>query len=79
MKTWPNIFFPYESYVPLNWDFSNLDEVIETYISKEKKFTKFNSFAELLKIFLKYKYILRAAPLFHISTKSPNYCQYAHK
>ena len=22
---------------------------------------------------------LRAAPLFHMSTKSPNYCQYAHK
>ncbi len=40
MKTWPNIFFPYESYVPLNWDFSNLDEVIETYISNEKKRTE---------------------------------------
>ena len=27
--------------------------------------TKFNSFVELLKIFLKFQYILRAAPLFH--------------
>ena len=46
---------------------------------KKENVTKFNSFAELLKIFLKFQYILRAAPLFHISTKSPNCCQYAHK
>ena len=47
----------------------------------KKQVTKFNSFAELWKIpvFLKFKHTLRAAHLFHISTKSPNYYQYAHK
>ena len=32
MKTWPNIFIPKKTYVPLEWDFSNLEEIFETYI-----------------------------------------------
>ncbi len=32
METWPNIFLPNKTYVPLEWDFSNLEEIFETYI-----------------------------------------------
>lgn len=29
METWPNLFLPDKTYVPLNWDFSNLNEKLE--------------------------------------------------
>ena len=39
---------------------------------------EYGYFTKVSKIFLDL-IELRAAPLFHMSTKSPNYCQYAHK
>lgn len=36
METWPNIFIPNKTYVPLEWDFSNLDEICETFIKNDK-------------------------------------------
>ena len=36
MKTWPNIFIPHKTYVPLEWDFSNLDEIFETFVKNDK-------------------------------------------
>ena len=36
MKTWPNIFIPNKTYVPLEWDFNNLEEIFETYITNHK-------------------------------------------
>ena len=36
METWPNIFIPNKTYVPLEWDFSNLEEIFETYINNHK-------------------------------------------
>lgn len=29
LQTWPNIYIPEQTYLPLNWNFSNLDTVIE--------------------------------------------------
>ena len=36
METWPNIFIPHKTYVPLEWDFSNLDEIFETFVKNDK-------------------------------------------
>jgi len=36
METWPNIFIPHKTYVPLEWDFSNLEEIFETFIKNYK-------------------------------------------
>ncbi len=36
MHTWPDIFIPMESYIPIDWDFKNLDKVIDEMISNEK-------------------------------------------
>ena len=36
METWPSIFIPKKTYVPLEWDFSNLEEIFETYIQNHK-------------------------------------------
>tara|TARA_B100000963_G_C22595517_1_gene657649 strand:+ start:168 stop:1334 length:1167 start_codon:yes stop_codon:yes gene_type:complete len=36
METWPNIFLPNKTYVPLEWDFSNLEEIFEIYIKNHK-------------------------------------------
>ena len=36
METWPNIFIPHKTYVPLEWDFSNLDEIFETFVENDK-------------------------------------------
>ena len=33
MQTWPNIFIPNKTYVPLEWDFSNLEEIFDTYLN----------------------------------------------
>ena len=35
METWPNIFIPNKTYVPF-WDFSNLEEIFETYIKNHR-------------------------------------------
>lgn len=37
METAPNIFIPYENYVPVKWDFSDLEEKLEYYLSHEKE------------------------------------------
>lgn len=37
METWPNIFIPNETYVPLDWDFGNLDELLEANIDNEAR------------------------------------------
>ena len=36
METWPNIFLPNKTYIPLECDFSNLEEIFETYIKNYK-------------------------------------------
>ena len=36
MQTWPNIFIPNKTYVPLEWDFSNLEEIFDTYSKNHK-------------------------------------------
>ena len=36
MKTWPNVFIPGKTYVPLEWDFSNLEEIFQTYIQNHR-------------------------------------------
>ncbi|MDR3343235.1 MAG: glycosyltransferase [Treponema sp.] len=31
LKTWPDVYIPYETYVPLNWDGTDIIEKVETY------------------------------------------------
>lgn len=43
MDTWPNIFIPNETYIPIDWDFNNLEEKLIHYIndsSERKKIAK---------------------------------------
>ena len=46
METWPNIFIPNKTYVPLEWDFSNLEEIFETYIKNHRLRNKIISFSQ---------------------------------
>jgi len=46
--SWPNIYIPYETYVPLAWDGSDLLEQTERYLAdeKERKRIAFNAFEQ---------------------------------
>jgi hypothetical protein len=35
LKTWPDIYIPYETYVPLNWDGRDIKEKAETYLADD--------------------------------------------
>jgi hypothetical protein len=35
IKTWPNLFVPHETYVPVAWDFSNLENACKPYLDDE--------------------------------------------
>jgi len=37
VRTWPDIFVPHETYVPVSWDFSDLEEVCAPYLADESK------------------------------------------
>jgi hypothetical protein len=37
LETWPNIFVPNETYIPINWDGSDLIEKCEEYLQNEKE------------------------------------------
>ncbi|MDR0598525.1 MAG: glycosyltransferase [Treponema sp.] len=37
LKTWPNIYLPHETYVPLNWDGTDLREKTKQYLGDEKE------------------------------------------
>ena len=37
METWPDIFIPNQTYVPLKWGFEDLDEVLDAAIMDDKK------------------------------------------
>ncbi|EEX08963.1 conserved hypothetical protein [Ruegeria lacuscaerulensis ITI-1157] len=37
VQTWPDIFVPHETYVPVSWDFSDLEEVCAPYLADESK------------------------------------------
>jgi hypothetical protein len=36
LKTWPDIYIPYETYIPLNWDGTDIKEKTETYLADNK-------------------------------------------
>ena len=38
IETWPNIYIPEKTYLPLNWDFSNLENVIERIVHNKDLF-----------------------------------------
>ena len=46
MQTWPNIFIPNKTYVPLEWDFSNLEEICETYPKNHRLRNKIISYSQ---------------------------------
>jgi len=46
MQTWPNIFIPNKTYVPLEWDFSNLEEIFETYPKNHKLRNRIISYSQ---------------------------------
>jgi hypothetical protein len=35
MKTWPDVYIPYETYIPLKWDGSDIKEKAETYLADD--------------------------------------------
>jgi hypothetical protein len=37
LKTWPDVYIPYETYVPLSWDGTDISEKAETYLGDEKE------------------------------------------
>jgi hypothetical protein len=37
LKTWPDVYIPYETYVPLNWDGTDIKVKTETYLADEKE------------------------------------------
>ncbi|MCF8354375.1 MAG: hypothetical protein K9H48_07970 [Melioribacteraceae bacterium] len=38
LETWPNIFIPYKTYIPCNYDFSDLEEVVTNALNKYDKY-----------------------------------------
>jgi hypothetical protein len=36
LKTWPDVYIPYETYIPLNWDGTDLIEKTEIYLGDHK-------------------------------------------
>ena len=36
-ETWPDIFVPFETYVPIRWDFSDLEEKTRYYLAHESE------------------------------------------
>jgi hypothetical protein len=37
LKTWPDVYIPYETYVPLDWDGNDIKEKAETYLADGKE------------------------------------------
>jgi hypothetical protein len=37
IKTWPDIYIPYETYVPVNWDGTDIIEKAETYLANDQE------------------------------------------
>jgi hypothetical protein len=37
LKTWPDIYIPYETYVPVNWDGTDIIEKAETYLANDRE------------------------------------------
>jgi hypothetical protein len=35
LKTWPDVYIPYETYIPLKWDGSDIKEKAETYLADD--------------------------------------------
>ena len=54
IKTRPDIFQPYETYVPVKWDFSDLNETCLHYLNNEKEIKRITENAyEVLNDFYK--------------------------
>jgi hypothetical protein len=37
VKTWPDVYVPYETYVPVNWDGTDIIEKAETYLANDRE------------------------------------------
>jgi hypothetical protein len=37
VKTWPDVYIPYETYVPVNWDGTDIIEKAETYLANDRE------------------------------------------
>lgn len=47
LTTWPNLFVPFETYIPVAWDYSNLEQVCAPYIADENARCKITATARL--------------------------------
>ena len=47
LKTWPNLFVPFETYIPVAWDYSDLERVCAPYIADEDARRRITSAARL--------------------------------
>ena len=66
METAPNIFIPHETYIPVRWDFSDLEEKLEYYLSHEKEANEiaFNAYRILHEYCNNGGFIQQMTPLF---------------
>ncbi|MDR2102596.1 MAG: glycosyltransferase [Treponema sp.] len=37
LKTWPDVYIPFETYIPLNWDGTDIKEKTETYLANDEE------------------------------------------
>jgi hypothetical protein len=37
LKTWPDVYIPYETYIPVNWDGTDIVEKAETYLANDRE------------------------------------------
>ncbi len=47
LKTWPDLFVPFETYIPVAWDYSDLEQVCAPYIADEDARRRITSVARL--------------------------------
>lgn len=66
IETKPSIFIPYETYVPVKWDFSDLSEKVEYYLSHENEANDIvkNAYRVLYEYDSKLRFIDQMSPLF---------------
>lgn len=66
VETYPNIFIPYERYIPVKWDFSYLGEKLEYYLSHAKEASEIalNAYSVVHKYCNDAEFVKQMTPLF---------------
>lgn len=76
VETEPNIFVPYETYVPVKWDYSDLAETCDYYLRNDREREKIVANAwEVLDKFYREKQFLQKVPILLGLNSSPVSCK----